>query len=56
MIARSKPRSTKVKRESETTTEVAAQKTVESHYEVQKVVKAREYPRSTSSKAMMLTM
>ena len=31
-----KPRSTDVKRESETTTDVAAQKAVESHNEVQK--------------------
>ena len=45
------PSSQEVKRESETATEVAAQKTVESHNEVQKVVKAREYPRNTSSKA-----
>ena len=44
------------KRESETTTEVAVQKIVESQNEVQKIVKAREYPRSTRSKAMMLTM
>ena len=48
--------STEVERESETTTEIAAQATVESHNEGQKVVKAREYPRSTSSKAMILTM
>ena len=51
-----KPRFTDVKRESESTTEVAAQKAVESHNEVQKVVKVREYPRSTSSKAMMPTL
>ena len=49
------PSSSEVKRERETTTEVAAQKAVESQNEVQKVVEAREYPRSTSSKAMMLT-
>ena len=35
------PSSSEVKRESETTTEVAAQKAVESHNEVQKVVQAR---------------
>ena len=33
----------------ETTTEVAAQKTVETHNEVQKVVEAKENPRSTRS-------
>ena len=49
------PSSSEVKRERETTTEVAAQKAVESQNEVQKVVEEREYLRSTSSKAMMLT-
>ena len=48
--------SSEVKRESETTTEVAVQKIVESQNEVQKIVKAREYARSTSSKAIMFTM
>ena len=43
------PSSSKVKLESETTTEVAAQKKVEEHNEVQKVVEAREYLRSTRS-------
>ena len=43
------PSSSEVKRESETTTEVATQKTVES--EVQKIAEAREYTRSTSNKA-----
>ena len=51
------PRSSeKLKRESETTTEVAAQKTIESHNEVQKVVKGERVSRSASSKAMLLTM
>ena len=42
------PSSSEVKRKSEATTKVAAQKTVESHNEIQKVVKARDNPRSTS--------
>ena len=44
------------KRESETTTEVAAQKTVEQHNEVQEVAEAREKPRSTSSQTTIHTM
>ena len=48
----------KVKHESETTTEVAAQKAVESHNEVQKVVKgySPRSTRSTSSKTTIPTM
>ena len=47
---------TDVQPKSETTIEVAAQKTVESHNEIQKVVKARDYPRSTSSKKTIPAM
>ena len=49
------PSTSDVKRDSWTTTGVAAQKGVESHNEVQKVLK-RESQRITSSKAMMLTV